>query len=73
MFFRSNAQFVVEGVMPNLLHVVPVGHNAVLDRVAQGQDATFALGFVANVRVLVAHADHNVLPKQRLVNRAHAA
>jgi len=29
----SNTQLVVEGVVPDLLHVVPVRHDAVLDRV----------------------------------------
>ena len=35
---RRDSQLVVEGVMPHLLHVVPVGHDAVLDRVLQGED-----------------------------------
>ena len=34
----SHTQLVVEGVVPDLLHVVPVRHDAVLDRVLQGQD-----------------------------------
>ena len=34
----GDTQLVVEGVMPDLLHVVPVGHNAVLNGVLQGED-----------------------------------
>ena len=33
-----DSQLVVEGVMPDLLHVVPVGDDSVLDGVFQGED-----------------------------------
>eukprot|EP00962_Isochrysis_galbana_P018636 scaffold5373_cov103-Isochrysis_galbana.AAC.7 len=54
-----DAQLVVKGVVPDLLHVVPVCHDAVLDRVLKGEDATLRLRLVAHVRVLLAHADHH--------------
>ena len=54
-----DAQLVVEGVVPDLLHVVPVGHDAVLDRVLEREDATLGLGLVTDVRVLLAHAHHH--------------
>ncbi len=38
VFLRGHTELIVEGVMPDLLHVVPVGHNTVLNRVLQGQD-----------------------------------
>ena len=44
-----------------LLHVIPVGDDTVLDRVLQGKDTTLALGFVSDVGVLLAHADHDTL------------
>merc|ERR1719289_112107 len=47
--------------MPNLLHVVPVGDDAVLDRVLEGEDASFGLSLVTDVRVLLFHADHDAL------------
>ena len=55
----GHAELVVEGVVPDLLHVVPVGHDAVLDGVLEGQDTTLGLGLVTDVRVLLAHADHD--------------
>jgi hypothetical protein len=61
MLFWGNSELVVEGVVPDLLHVIPVGHDSVLDWVLEGEDATLGLGFVTNVRVLLAHADHNTL------------
>jgi len=54
-------QLVVKGVVPDFLHVVPVGHNAMLDRVLEGQDASLGLGLIAHVAVLVAHAQHDAL------------
>merc|ERR1712179_624728 len=56
---RGDSQLVVEGVMPDLLHVVPVGHDAVLNGVFQREDTSLGLSLVTDVGVLVAHADHN--------------
>ena len=54
-----HAQLVVEGVVPNLLHVLPVVHDAVLDRVLQLQDAPLCLRLVPHVGVLLAHSHHH--------------
>ena len=43
----------------HLLHVVPVRHDAVLDRVLERQHAALALRLVADVGVLLVHADHD--------------
>uniref|UniRef100_A0A087Y9C7 Uncharacterized protein n=1 Tax=Poecilia formosa TaxID=48698 RepID=A0A087Y9C7_POEFO len=53
----GHSQLVVEGVVPDLLHVVPVGDDAVLDGVLQSQDTPLALGLVADVGVLLTHTD----------------
>jgi hypothetical protein len=45
--------------MPDLLHVVPVGHDAVLDGVLEGEDASLGLGLVSDIRVLLSHSDHD--------------
>ncbi|KFV63751.1 hypothetical protein N307_15393, partial [Dryobates pubescens] len=57
----GNTQLVVEGVVPNLLHVIPVGDNAVLNGVLQGEDAPLALGFIPHITVLLPHAHHHPL------------
>ena len=49
----------LEMATAHLLHVVPVGHDAVLDRVLEREDATLRLRLVADVRVLLAHANHH--------------
>merc|ERR1712216_1102359 len=43
--------------VPDLLHVVPVGHHAVLDGVLERQNAALGLRLVAHERVLL-HAYH---------------
>ena len=57
----GDAQLVVEGVVPDLLHVVPVGDDAVLDGILEGEHAPLGLGLVAHVEVPVAHAHHDAL------------
>ena len=52
MLTGVDAEFIVEGVMPNLIHVVPVGDDASLDRVLEGQDPPLALGLISDVRIL---------------------
>ena len=46
---------------PYLLHVVPVGNDAVLDGVLQGEDTSLALGLVSDVGVLLSHTNHHTL------------
>ena len=38
MFFRCNTEFVVESVMPDLLHIVPVCVNTVFNGIFQSED-----------------------------------
>ncbi|KYQ57140.1 hypothetical protein ALC60_03946 [Trachymyrmex zeteki] len=61
MFFRSYSQFVIERVMPDLLHVVPVGNDTVFDRILECQDTPLGLGLVTDVRVLLSHTNHDTL------------
>ena len=46
VFLWGDTQFVVEGVMPDLLHIIPVCNNTVFNWVFQGKDTTFGLGFI---------------------------
>lgn len=60
MFAGGDPEFVVEAVMPNLLHVVPVVDDAVFDRIAEFQHSLLGLRLFSHIGVLV-HADHDVL------------
>merc|ERR1711936_1102913 len=55
LLLGGDTELVVEGVMPDLLHVVPVGDNPVLDGILQGEDTPLGLGLVSNVGVLLSH------------------
>ena len=57
----GHTQLVVEGVVPNLLHVVPVGDHTVLDGVSQREDTTLRLCLVTDIGVLLAHTDHDTV------------
>merc|ERR1719190_287302 len=57
----GDTQLVVEGVVPDLLHVVPVGHDSVLNGVLQGEDTPLGLGLVTDIGVLLSHTDHDSL------------
>ena len=61
MLLGGNTQLVVEGVVPDLLHVVPVGHDAVLDGVLQSEDTTLGLSLITHVSVLLTHTHHHAL------------
>jgi hypothetical protein len=55
----GNTKFVVEGMVPDLLHIVPVAHNTVLNGVLKGKDTTLGLGLVSYIGVLLVHANHD--------------
>lgn len=61
VLLRGYSQLVVESVMPDLLHVIPVGDDAMLDGVLEGEDAPLALRLVPHVAVLLPHAHHDTL------------
>jgi len=56
-------------VMPNLFHVIPIGHDTMLNRVLQSEDTTLGLSFITNVRVLLSHANHDTLMTRATHNR----
>merc|ERR1712045_519844 len=61
LLLRGNTELVVEGVMPDLLHIIPVGDDSVLNGVLQGEDTPLGLGLISNIGVLLSHTDHDTL------------
>merc|ERR1712209_11603 len=61
LFLRSNTEFIVEGVMPDLLHVIPVGDDTVFNGVFQGEDTSLGLSLITDIGVLLTHTDHDTL------------
>merc|ERR1712038_1895478 len=61
LFLRSNTEFIVEGMMPDLLHVIPVGDDTVFNGVFQGEDTSLGLSLITDIGVLLTHTDHDTL------------
>merc|ERR1711910_50112 len=61
LFLRGNTEFIVEGVMPDLLHIIPVGDDTVFNWVFQGKDTSLGLSFISNIGILLTHTDHDTL------------
>merc|ERR1711951_271076 len=61
LLLRSHTELVVHGVVPDLLHVIPVGDDSVLHGVLEGQDTPLGLGLVSYIGILLSHADHHTL------------
>merc|ERR1712130_891851 len=61
LLLRGNTEFIVEGVMPDLLHIIPVGDDTVFNRVLQGEDTSLGLSLVTDIGILLTHTDHDTL------------
>merc|ERR1712106_709729 len=61
MFLRGDSEFIVEGVVPDLLHVIPVGDDPVFNGIFQGEDTSLGLGLVSNIGILLSHTNHHTL------------
>merc|ERR1712102_74230 len=61
LLLGGNTELVVEGMVPDLLHVVPVGDDSVLNGVLQGEDTPLGLGLVTDIGILLSHTDHDTL------------
>ena len=57
VLFRLDTKFVKEGVMPNLLHIIPVCNNAMLNGMLESQDTTLRLSLLTNIIIILAHAN----------------
>merc|ERR1719508_490929 len=61
LFLRGNTELIVEGVVPDLLHIIPVGDDSVLNGVLEGEDTSLGLGLISNIGILLSHTDHHTL------------
>merc|ERR1712134_92445 len=61
LLLRGHTELVVHGVVPDLLHVIPVGDDSVLHGVLEGEDTPLGLGLVTYIGVLLSHAHHDTL------------
>merc|ERR1712223_543888 len=61
LFLRGNTEFIVEGMMPDLLHIIPVGDDTMFNWVFEGKDTSLGLGFISNIGVFLTHTNHHTL------------
>merc|ERR1712240_261512 len=61
LFLRGNTEFIVEGVVPDLLHVIPVSDDSVLNGVLEGEDTSLGLGLISDIGILLSHTNHHTL------------
>merc|ERR1719312_300133 len=61
LLLRGNTKLIVEGVVPDLFHVIPVGDDSMLYRVLEGKDTSLGLGLISNIGILLSHTNHHTL------------
>merc|ERR1719300_2069034 len=61
LLLRGNTKLIVEGVVPDLLHIIPVGDDSMLNRVLEGKDTSLGPGLISNIGILLSHTDHHTL------------
>merc|ERR1719495_885682 len=69
LFLRGNTEFIVEGVVPDLLHIIPVGDDTVFNGVFQGEDTSLGLCFISDIGIFLAHTNHHTLVARTANNR----
>merc|ERR1712051_1030398 len=69
LLFWCNTELVVEGVMPDLFHIIPVGDDSEFNWVFQGKDTSLGLGFITYIGVFLSHTDHDTLVSWASNNR----
>ena len=50
MFLGGNSEFIIESMMPDLFHIVPVGDDSMFNGVFQGEDTSLALSFISHIK-----------------------
>merc|ERR1719413_20120 len=61
LLLRGNTELIVEGVVPNLLHIIPVGDDSMLNGVLEGKDTSLGLCLISNIGIFLSHTNHHTL------------
>merc|ERR1719420_340630 len=61
LLLGGNTELIVEGVMPDLLHIIPVGDDSVLNGVLEGKDTSLGLSLITDIGILLSHTNHHTL------------
>merc|ERR1739844_886155 len=61
LFLRGNTEFIVKGVVPDPLHIIPVGDDSMLHWVLEGKNTSLGLSLISNIGILLSHTYHHTL------------
>merc|ERR1719228_1052816 len=61
LLLRGNTELIVESVVPDLLHVIPVSDDPMLHRVLEGEDTSLGLSLISHIGILLSHSNHHSL------------
>merc|ERR1719468_1384606 len=61
LLLRGNTELIVEGVVPDLLHIIPVSDDSMLNGVLEGKDTSLGLSLISNIGILLSHTNHHTL------------
>merc|ERR1712107_365971 len=61
LLLGGNSELVVEGVVPDLFHIIPVGDDTMFNGVFQGKDTSLGLSFITDIGILLTQTDHDAL------------
>merc|ERR1711970_715295 len=61
LFLGGNTELIVECVMPDLLHIIPVGDDSMLNGVLKGEDTSLGLSLISNIGIFLSHTNHHTL------------
>lgn len=59
MLLRGDFQFTIEGMMPNLFHVIPICNNSVINWMTESEHAPLLHSLFADVDLVLVQTDHN--------------
>ncbi|PKU49471.1 hypothetical protein llap_180 [Limosa lapponica baueri] len=66
VLLRGYTELIVESVVPDLFHIIPVGDDAMFNGIFQSKDTSFALSFITHIGIFLTHTNHNTLREENI-------
>jgi hypothetical protein len=59
VLFGGDSELVVESVVPNFLHIVPISYNTMFDGLLHAEHTTLLLSFTSYIDLLLVETNHD--------------